>query len=210
MKGRNVNKYLKWQDNRKVNSFVAMLVPLYLVMLAFFVILCSISTPVDSKKKDVLDSLKGHFKEFPYHEKEHGSLPQRLDMVKKLFSQSSLPGSPEPIIESDSIRIPIQLIKLYEPGSGTFKQSRHVFFLKLVSQILNQQPKFKLRCLIGFRKMTPNKEALAIQQAGNLAHFLLSNGAPLGTIEVGVSADESGTIQFIFEPLEEEKSNGLI
>ncbi|MBL0318692.1 MAG: hypothetical protein IPP74_05310 [Alphaproteobacteria bacterium] len=210
MKGRDTNSHLKWKDNRKVNSFVGMLIPLYLVMLAFFVILCSLSTPVATKKQNVIDSLNGQFKELSYREKVDSTLPERLAMVRKLFSDPSAFGPVEAEIDHESIKMPVKLTQLYNSETSHLVQNRQVFLLKLVSQLLDQHATFKLRCVIGFKKQETKTQELAMLQAGYLAHFLLANGAPIAQVEIGISSEQPDTIQFIFEPHEKERTHERI
>lgn len=210
--GQSKNKVVK---NKTVEgpSAVFMLIPLYLLLMCFFIILSTISTQDKAKKSAVMKGMDAQFKA-----RSDGSvfperlLPSRLIMLRKLFTETSSLEGVEPIVDEGGLKIKVASPSFFVGHSTAMRRGQDIFLLKLISQLLESNHRIKMKCIVGIEPNIEQSKAytMAYKRVAQMARFWVTNGAPLYDFEIGINGKAQGIIEFVFESSAEGDENGAI
>ena len=209
----------------KSTSTVMASLSLYLIILAFFIMMNTISQRQGSRTEGVLQSISGSFK------KSVQTTIITLDIADQGAGQESAPGfetSIEELFESafplarveasgmfDRIDVTLPLDSMFAPG-GTVIQGRNEAVLDRLADILGYDAPGKIHEIEALLPWAPtakkdgaiaantdseasNVDALlAVNRAGTLARELTARGVSAAAIAIGIERRLSGSLRLLF------------
>jgi hypothetical protein len=176
---------------------------LFLLVLAFFILLVSISTIETNKSKAVMKSLSDAFTTIvPTGEEASDFSAKEGDVLAGSAFQEKITG-----LFATAFRVAkIQIVKpgglmqvdlptrtLFVDGEGRVRDSAHLFLDRLVAALGGRPPgfQFDVEIVIGAGKapgaMLPAGRTLELTRAGAIAGEMLARGAPPESIAVGIA-----------------------
>lgn len=198
---------------------------LYLIILAFFIMMNSISQRQGSRTEGVLESISGSFKEFTE------STIITLDIAVQGAGQESAPGfetSIEELFESafplarveafemfDQIEVTLPIDSMFDPGETAIR-GRNEVILDRLADILGYDAPGKIHEVeaLLFWKPTANKDGsdagnadsgvsdadalLAVNRVGALARELTARGVSAAAIAIGIERRLSDSLRLLF------------
>jgi len=178
---------------------VVQFLSLYLIILAFFILLVSISTVSQEKSEAVLNSIS---KELKKKKPKAGKVFQ--DKTAVLFADAIGVEKTEVMQVGKIMRIVMAADALFDINQATVKKEQRPLIDRLISA-LNNRPKgtqFDMEFVIGSVYSTgsrlPVKQTLAMSRAGAFARELLNRGAPPDAISIGMAPVKEGQVVMWF------------
>ncbi|MDV7339075.1 hypothetical protein RYZ26_05695 [Terasakiella sp. A23] len=193
---------------------ITLFLSLYLLILAFFILLVSISSTEEVKSKALMESLSSTFSSV---------LPPRMDLrdfnattgeflaadefqrqVTGLFSTVIGVVKVEAIQPGRLMRVELDANGLFELEKAVVREGQAGFVDRLVAALSANPPglRFEMEFVVSTpwsEDMTlPDKQDLAIERAGAFARELLTRGAPPGTVSIGLKGGDNTTVEIWF------------
>lgn len=182
----------------------------YLILLAFFVVLTSVSVLEPAKSRQVLASVSEAFGAGPGTSPGDiwpGSALEGIDEATELHRR--LGELFETSIELAKIEYvdPARLMQIAVPASAIFVEDRvrpqALPLLDEVARILGARTGTRMHRLEFVAGAEPDsRSALEVRRAGALARALLSAGAPSGAIVIGLGPADPGEARFLFHAVD--------
>ena len=192
---------------------------LILLVLAFFIVMVSISTPDADRSARVIDSVAGAFAYDPPG--TPGSMPapafegaQRGDVIdgedfeqslKGLFATELAFAEFKPVVPGRVLAVSLSGEELFYPRQARLRAAASRLLDRLVATVTLRPPghRVEVASLIGSRTsmggdlpVTPS--ALAVRRAGALGEALVRGGLPRRQLTVGLSPGEDNRIVLVF------------
>jgi len=198
----------------KSGNAIALFLGLYLLVLAFFILLVTISTREEIRSKAVMDSLTSAFSDL---------LPPSTDLTYFTAKEGDVVAGyafQQDITAIFATAIPVANIKIIQPGrlmtvtmpaeslffsnESRFRGGKTEFLNRIVTA-LSARPKgvrfdleFILTSTADNRGFIPKGETLSRSRAGVFARELTSKGAPPDSVSVGLRAGKLEEITIFF------------
>ena len=183
-------------------------------MLAFFILLISISTPEKVKSKAVKDSLTSTFASilpptmslevFTSKEGEVLAKPEFLEAVNGLFATALGVEKVEILQPGRLMRVLLSADSLFAPGTTQIRESRFPLIDQLIAALSGGPPgyHFEMEFVIG-SELTGTGELSVTQdeqmsKAGAFARELLARGAPPDSISIGTRKGDPDQVALRF------------
>ncbi|GGF56477.1 hypothetical protein GCM10011332_07480 [Terasakiella brassicae] len=193
---------------------ITLFLSLYLLVLAFFILLVSISSTEEVKSKALMESLTSTFSSV---------LPPRMDLtafnattgdflaaddfqrqVTGLFSTVIGVVKVDTIQPGRLMRVEIDGDSLFELDKDTIREGQYGFMDRLVAALSANPPglRFEMEFVVpapwsGIRTL-PTKQSLPVRRAGAFARELLTRGAPPGSVSIGVKGSDETALEIWF------------
>ncbi len=181
---------------------------LYLLVLAFFVLLITISTPEDVKSKAVKDSLTSTFapllpprtklEVFTSKEGEVLAKPEFLETTSKLFATALGVEKVETLQPGRLMRVVLSADSLFEPGTSNIRQSRYTLIDRLIAALSGGPPGFHFEMEFVIASQTPAERDPQMARAGAFAREMLARGAPPESISIGLRQGDPDQVALRF------------
>ncbi len=193
---------------------ITLFLSLYLLVLAFFILLVSISKTEDVKSKALMDSLSSTFSSV---------LPPRMDLtafnattgqflaadefqrqVTGLFSTVIGVVKVEAIQPGRLMRVELDGDGLFELDQDVVREGQYGFMDRLVAALSANPPglRFELEFVVPApwsEDLTlPEDQSLPVRRAGTFARDMLARGAPPGSVSIGLKGSDEKTIEIWF------------
>jgi outer membrane protein OmpA-like peptidoglycan-associated protein len=191
------------------DSTMGLFVALYLILLAFFIVLTSVSNHAAGRASAAMDSVNDTFKRDgraeqlnldPRAQVDSASDPLLQSVQRKFFSELELEGR-----FSDAgggafeVRFPERF--LFQPGSFRVRPDMNPFLNQLLDAFAdaNQSENYEIAFMFGSgagpvaREPTRPQE-IAIRRAGSLARYLLAGGLRAGQFSTGFGGIPEGGV----------------
>ena len=193
---------------------IALFLALYLLVLAFFILLVSISTIEDDKSKAAIDSVYSSFSTV---------LPPSLQVNAARNTNGEVRAGQEfqeQVTEIFSTSIQVDQVKILEPGrlmwmrlksdvlfeSGKtdIKEVNHPLLDRIVASLSGRPPgmRYDLEFVIGSAyqsgKIMPIGETLEMLRAGSFVRAMLARGVPPDSVAVGIRPGDPEKINLWF------------
>jgi hypothetical protein len=188
-------------------------VSLYLLLLAFFIFLHSISVPKEERIRSVLGSVniafKGLSKETPADEQktlsgEEQGTQQFHAKLRNVF-ETAVPLVESKITEGGTrLQFSIPLGQLFKSGSLELRGLKDDFLIDVAATLIrrNQNVATDVEILIGTGPRLPSSSDsandLASRRIDGLAQHLMNQGVPSRNISIGLEQGDSGLVHFSF------------
>ena len=198
----------------KKDASIILMLGLYLLILAFFILLVSISTLEELKTTRVMDSLTSTFTSaippttdltaFQSREGDVLAGQQFQEEITSLFSTAIQVIKIETVQPGSLMRILLESDKVFQDGSTEIRQANLPLLDRIVTA-LSSRPKgqrFDMEFIIGSAytkgRMMPIGETLEMGRAGSFARALLARGAPPDSISAGIVPGKPTEITIYF------------
>lgn len=192
---------------------IALFLGLYVLVLAFFIVLVSISTPENVKSKAVMDSLSSTFASilppstdltpFATREGEVVALALQSD-VQGLFTTAIQVAKVEIVNPGRLMRVRIPAASLFFPNTTEVREGQLPLLDRVVATLSAAPPgmRHEMEFIIGTRYaengLLPDEETLSIKRAAAFAGGLAKRGAPPGSVAIGVQPGDPEEIVLWF------------
>lgn len=195
-------------------SSIALFLGLYLLVLAFFILLVSISTLEEVKSKAAMDSLSSTFTtilppslQLTADSSTDGKVlagQQFQEQITNIFSTTIQVSKVEVVQPGRLMRVSLNADVLFEPGKVEIREA----YLPLLDRIvasLSDRPsgqKFDMEFVIASPytsgKNLPIGETLEMSRAGAFVRNMLARGVPPDSVAIGVKSGSSTEINIWF------------
>jgi len=191
------------------SSSVSLFLGLFLLVLAFFIMLVSISTIEETRSKRVMDSLTSAFAELvePMTDptefvSQHGSVlePEAFQAeLTNVFTTAIRATKVEVVKPGRDMRIDLLSRELFEHDTLELRIARLPMIDRIVSSLSRNPPGIRFQAMIlSAVPSVADNDDLALREAGAIVRKLIERGAPPETLSAGVYAGESGDMRFDF------------
>ena len=200
------------QDSRQ--GTVIVFLSLYLLILAFFILLVSISTVEDVKSKAVMQSLTSTFTTF----RRTGDMPtdftsKQGDVLGGQAFQEKITGIFATALQVAKVEVvqPGRLMRARMPARAVFLENSTrlnpgvLLFLDRIVAALGGRPpgvRFDMEFIVGADVSDDGAftigQSLEMARAGSFAREILSRGAPPDSLSVGLAPGQSGRVTVRF------------
>jgi hypothetical protein len=208
-------------EQSETGSTVTLFLALYLVVLAFFIVLVSISSPEKVKSKAVMDSLTSVFASvlppktsltsFAADEGDVIAAREFQRTLSEMFATQLRVAKVEEVQPGRLMRVSLPVEAMFQSGQAVLRENRLSLLDRIVAAISARPPglRFDMEFVVG-RAPATDGPSLAnptaeIDRAGAFARQMLARGAPPDSISVAVGPGDPGQalITFYVRPLDE-------
>jgi len=198
---------------------------LYLLILAFFIILVSISSQEEVKAKAVQDSLTSTFANlmttsslttFTGQTGEIVAGQQFEDRIEGLFASAVQVAKVKIVQPGRQMRVILPSNSLFFPDKAEIRPAQFQFLDRMVASLSNRPPgwRYEMEFVIGSEyaigQSLPIGETLEIQRGGAFAREMRARGAPPSSMSIGLEAGNPAEITFWFFMRDEDDEPMLI
>lgn len=200
---------------------VALFLGLFLLVLAFFIMLVSISTLEETKTSQVMDSLSSAFAELVTPRTEPRQFVSKQGEVLEpeafqaemtdVFTTAVSVTKVDVITPGRDMRVDLLSRELFEPGSLELRTARLPMIDRVVASLNRNPPGIRFQIVVSAAVADPaaglrdGEARRALDLVGAIARLLLERGAPPETVSAGVYAGEPGNLRFDFHIRAEEE-----
>ncbi len=179
---------------------------LYLVVLAFFIVLVSISSPEKVKSKAVMDSLTTVFSSvlppttsptaFAADEGNVIAVREFQRSISNMFATQLRVARVEEVQPGRLMRVSLPVEAMFQSGQAILRENRFSLLDRIVAAISARPPglRFDMEFVVGRAGATdapsPASPTAEIDRAGAFAREMLARGAPPNSISVGVGTGD--------------------
>ena len=199
---------------RTGGSTIALFLGLYLLVLAFFILLVSISTPEKVKSRAVMDSLSSTFASIlppaaemtVFTAKQGGLASSRAFQteVSKIFSTAMRVAKVDIVVPGRLMRIVMPSDAMFRPGEAAVREGRYDMLDRIVASLSSPAAGMRhdLDLVVGASPgpggLLPTEPTLETRRAGAFATQMLSRGAPAQAISIGIQPGEPADLVIWF------------
>ncbi len=202
------------QGNSGGSDTIAIFLGLYLLILAFFIILVSISSTEELKAKAVQDSLTTTFaailpqpKELSSYTGESGSIiagQQFMDRIQGLFAAAVQVAKVEVMQPGKHMKITMPAEALYFADGAEIRPAQSPLMDRIIASLSSSPPgmRFDVEFIVGSEIMPggglPIGQALQMKRAGAFAREMRLRGAPPDSVAIGMMANDPDEVTMHF------------
>jgi hypothetical protein len=192
---------------------VVVYLSLYLLLIAFFIVLNNISQQASMKAEQAVASVTDTFRKYPGKRDDgafglgRGELSGNemfLRQVQGLF-ENSLPLARFTRDQRHGVlRVTVPSEAVFISNEAEFARSADIFMKRLATSLVSNDAglRYEAEIAIGSGPVLPQGDAIAqaleMRRAGALARRLLELGAPNNTVSTGVVPGDPGVVAFSF------------
>ena len=200
---------------------MALFLGLYLLVLAFFILLVTISTREEVKANAVMDSLSATFSTILPPSTSPAAFTAREDSIQagqefqervtRLFATTLQVAKVESVQPGRLMRVLLPSDSLFFPGETRIRESRYPLLDRMVAAMSGRPPgvRYDMEFVIGIADgedgILPVGQTLEMARAGAFAREMQSRGAPPDSISIGLrpGAGADAVIWFHVRSLDE-------
>ena len=195
-------------------DIVPVFLGLFLLVLAFFIMLVSISTFEEVKSSRVMDSLTSTFTTVlpptsdpvDFNAKDGDILAGEAfqEQITSIFSTAIQVENIEVVQPGRLMRLQMRVNVLYLDGQTTVREDQYPLLDRIVAVLSNRPPGLRqdMEVIIGSRVTEgvslPVGQTLEMSRVGELARLMVSRGAPPDAISVGLKPGDPNEISIWF------------
>lgn len=187
---------------------------LYLLLLAFFILLNAISETADARVSAAVESVKEAFRDRRPETEEFVDIAENpeallvsedyIENVKAVFATSLNEQGFHESLSGDLLRVSVPVELFFPPGLATMQESVSVLFEALAASMSRPVAgeRRQLEIVLGVGRKMPSGgdlgNALEIRRAGTLARALRARGLPPGSLTTGIQQGDPEIIEMTF------------
>ena len=195
-------------------DIVPIFLGLFLLVLAFFILLVSISTFEKVKSSAVMDSLTSTFTtvlpptadptQFNAKDGDFIAGEAFQEEITQLFSTAIRVDKIEVVQPGRLMRLTMPASALFDEGAVTVRADQQALMDRVVAALSNRPPGLRqdMEVVLGTALLgdaaLPVEQTLETQRAGSLARKLVGRGAPPDSISVGLKPGDMGQVSLWF------------
>lgn len=201
-------------EDERGDSSVALFLALMLLVLAFFIIMVSISQIEIAKSKAALKSIASTFSKvaptntqltFVSNSKGDEDVGQQFQKeVTNIFSTVIQVTSADVIKPGREMRVQLESDVLFEIGKAEVKETNYPFLDRIVATLSARPPgfRFDIEFIIGsyhqVGNVMPESQTLEMSRAGEFARAMLARGVPPDSVTVGINPGDPKKVTIWF------------
>jgi hypothetical protein len=202
-------------DDRQTGSDnIVLFLGLYLLILAFFILIVSISTTEEIKSKAVMDSLSSTFSsilppttELTAFSGRSGDIvagKQFQDRIAGLFTAAVDVVKVELLQPGRRMRVLMPSEALFEENGAAVRAAQYPLLDRIVAALSRRPPglRFEMEMIVGSDPLTggslPIGQTMQIARAGTFAREMRARGAPPDSVAIGLRPDEPDEVAIYF------------
>lgn len=209
-----LNNDFEPEDPPSRPDIVPIFLGLFLLVLAFFIMLVSISTFEQVKSSQVMDSLTSTFTTVlpptsdpvDFNAKDGDILAGEAfqEQITSIFSTAIQVEKIEVVQPGRLMRLQMRVNVLYLDGQTTVREDQYPLLDRIVAVLSNRPPGLRqdMEVIIGSRVTEgvalPVGQTLEMSRVGELARLIVSRGAPPDSISVGMKPGDPNEISLWF------------
>ena len=180
------------------DTTVLQFLSLYLLILAFFILLVTISTVDENKVDAVVESIKS---DAELDRRETGPILAGQvfqDKTTELFATALGVQKIEIMQLGKIMRIQMTADAIFEPEEAIIKESQQPLMDRIIAALSSRPPgyQFDMEFVIGSAytsgRSLPTQQTLEMRRAGSFIREMLSRGAPPDAVSIGMGSIENG------------------
>lgn len=195
-------------------DIVPVFLGLFLLVLAFFIMLVSISTFEEVKSSQVMDSLTSTFTTVlpptsdpvDFNAKDGDILAGEAfqEQITSIFSTAIQVEKIEVVQPGRLMRLQMRVNVLYLDGQTTVREDQYPLLDRIIAILSNRPPGLRqdMEIIIGSRVTEgvslPVGQTLEMSRVGEIARLMVSRGAPPDSISVGMKPGDPNEISLWF------------
>ncbi len=204
----------KEQEQSGSGDIIAIFLGFYLLILAFFILLVSISTLEETKAVAVMDGLSSTFTSllrprrstdvFTSKEGRIVTAQWFQEQVLGVFASTLQVAKVEIVQPGRLMRVFVPSNSLFHVGEARIRDSQYLLLDRIITSISGRPPglRYELEFIIGSKsekgRRLPTFQTLEMSRAGSFARQMLSRGAPPDSISVGLKPGDPAEIVILF------------
>ena len=193
---------------------VALFLALYLLVLAFFILMVSISSIELAKSKAALRSIAKTFSNvmptstqltFVSNSKGKAAAGQQFQKEVTNILATIIQVTSSDVIEPGRLmRVQLDADVLFKPGTAEVQETNHPFLDRIVASLSARPPgfRFDMEFIIGSsyreKNVMPVDQTLEMSRAGAFVRAMLSRGVPPDSVTVGIQPGDPKEISIWF------------
>ena len=204
--------------DREGSSNIVLLLSLMLILLAFFILLNSLSEFEADKTHAVIESVNRAFNgkiesgdRTPAYSASLGALPEaeaKMREVGSLFEAIIPSARVKRTRRANAVRVELSAASLFRPAGVKLRPGGEILIQRL-AQLLARDPRgspsYDLEVLLGVGAppaggagpVTPDPRSLEVRRAALLAQRLVEEGLPPPMLSIGLLPRQPGTLRFV-------------
>lgn len=199
---------------------VALFLGLYLILLAFFILLSTISSFSESKSEAAVGSINSAFRSDSRIEAltgdsillAHGAGQLDRNLLGSVRASFSSAFPNEELNETaigSTVRFVISADRIFQPDSPAVQDEAGDLLEKLAASLESPTLGFRnevevvLRTGAALNSADKSERRLLIERAGTLVREMLAKGVPARSVQTGLRAGPAGTVAFFFRQTDE-------
>ncbi|MGQ9365315.1 hypothetical protein [Azospirillum sp. ST 5-10] len=182
---------------------------LFLLLLAFFIVLNAISVDSVRRARAVLKSVEQSFTidprllfgRDPVASRAGTVLAvQRLDTLGDLFATTVAVDKVEVVAPGRQLEVRLPADGLFEPGTARLRLDRTGLLDRVAAALRQPLPgeRIEVEFLVALSSTVASQPPSPIDRAGALARDLVARGAPAEGVSIGIERGAPGTARFVF------------
>lgn len=195
------------------NGSIVLLLSLFLLLLVFFIVLNAQSVQTTHRVRTVLGSLERSFQTFfidPRLRERTDPVAsragtvfavQRLEGVGNLFATAVAVAKVEAVTPGRLLEVRLPADELFVPGTADLRPDRQGLIDRVAASLLESRPgeRIELDALLAIGTTSaPSQPPGPVVRAGALARALVADGAPAGSVSVGIERGDPGAVRLLF------------
>ena len=195
--------------DREGSSNIVLLLSLMLILLAFFILLNSLSEFEAGRAQAVIESVNRAFNgkiesgdRTPAHSASLGALPEaeaKMREVASLFEAIVPAARAKRIRRAKAVRVELPAASLFRPAGVRLRPGSEILIQRL-ARLLARDPRggpgYELEVLLGVGA-PPDPGSLEVRRAALLAQRLIEEGLPPPVLSIGLLPRQPGTLRFV-------------
>ncbi len=204
--------------DREGSSNTVLLLSLMLILLAFFILLNSLSEFEAGRSRAVIESVNRAFNgkiesedRTPAHSATLGALPEAEAKMREIASlfEAILPSArAKRIRRAKAVRVELTAASLFRPAGVRLRPGSKVPIQRLArlhARGFRDGPRYDLEVLIGVGAppaggagpVTPDPHSLEVRRAAMLAQRFIEEGLPPPALSIGLLPGQPGALRFV-------------
>lgn len=204
--------------DREGGSNIVLMLSLMLILLAFFILLNSMSEFETGKAQAVIESVNRAFngkiestRQTPAHSASLGALPEAEAKIREIASlfEAIVPSArAKRIRRAKAVRVELPAASLFRPAGVRLRPRGEILIQRLARWLARDSrggPSYDLEVLLGVGAppeggagpVTPDRRSLEVRRAAALAQRLVEGGLPPPVLSIGLLPRQPGMLRFV-------------
>ncbi len=224
-----MNAAVPTSRDREGSSNIVLLLSLMLILLAFFILLNSLSEFESGRSRAVIESVNRAFNgkiesgdRTPAHSASLGALPEveaKMREVASLFEAIVPSARAKRIRRAKAVRVELTVASLFRPAGVRLRPGSEILIQRLARLLARDPrggPSYDLEVLLGVGAppaggadpATPDPRSLEVRRAALLAQRLVEEGLPPPALSIGLLPGQPGTLRFVVRVRRDSPNSG--
>lgn len=202
---------------RRGDGTVALFLSLYLLLLAFFILLVAISNGENAKSREIMERITAQFAVDKARREVRGfssdletfvSPSVFLDRVAEVY-ETAIPAARIAVVQPGRLmEMRFHVDSLFEHDTDALRPAQRRAIAQLVSSLSLPPPglRYEAEAVFGIgERVLPESEILAMRRAGVIARAFVAEGTPSRAVAVAIEEGDPTEARFVFRVVSDEE-----